>query len=461
MLSTNLEKNILPPQAPRRAPRAALTHGAQWRLFSTREFREALSGWQPEAQYSYFPGIARLADRASNSAEAHVHGDEGAVQDSLKRLQEIFQSFTFEHGREAKIPRANVYRPYRLTIGDTVVAIVALKASEAFNLCEVDVFLTAEAAGLVPLDTTRAALLFAFSDAVKNGGSMAVQFTRECAPKGVPVHVRQLAKHEGVELLPDHVAKGTLSPEEVRSLYLCLCGLPAETQLRVRSLSSKGLFSIERICYFAAHGMWPPHELMVLLSTCPYPELLLGQGISVQQRHLFSTAMAHGRAALLSGTLHQTLQYQPSDGKAALAVQERNMHWNIHGTVDVNALATVYEALPATVHLQGWSFDGGREITLPAHQRVLAVLRPRMRDEQRIFLLQDLEAAAQAAQAHRDARCLLVLAADSRRLPQAEIESARRFAAERRVEIIACPLTLAAMDSTLNQRLRAGRTVRP
>jgi len=435
-------------------------HGAHWRLFTRGDFEHSLATWQPQQAHSYFPGFSP-PDGEQLSTQAHIHARQDAIRKAIGRVEEHVRQLRFEHGKEEATPRAKDWRTYRLNIGETLLAVVALKASEAYNLCEVDVFLTAEVAGVKALEATRAALLLLFSDAVKSGGSMAVQFTRDCAPTGLPEHVQYVARRAGVPLAQAHIKKGVLSPEEVRALYLQLSGLPGETQLRVRAMADQGQCSIERVCYLVAHGIWPAHGVMMLLSNSRHADLLLGKPPSVLNRHLYSVAMALGRAVVLSELLDQRLRYIAPERVDELTVFTRELRWNAPVIADMQYLAAVYGSLPATARFRGWSFASNAPVELTKQQKLVALLRPRPREEQRVFLRQDIEAAAKALHHHHGDSCLLVLASDSLQLPQAERADAQEYASRHGVRILACPVSTGALEAELHQRFRVGRTVRP
>ena len=181
----------------------------QWRLLTQRDFETTLGRLTTSESKGTFHDSSK--ELRQTSATSLPFSNE-----TLRQLRRHIQSIKYEHGQEGKIPRANTYRPYRLSIEGQLAAIVVLRASEAFNLCEVDTFITVEIGGLAPLETTRAALLFAFTEAAKNSASLTVQFTKTCAPHGLSDDIRRLAEAEGLPII--EADQGTLTPNHVRTL---------------------------------------------------------------------------------------------------------------------------------------------------------------------------------------------------------------------------------------------------
>lgn len=435
----------------------AIESRGQWCLFTRRDFDQTLKDWKPSDSISF----GSLDDAGDNidwrKPEGHIHADERAVAEAIGRLDRHVQSLNFEHGREGKIPRANTYRPYRLTLDGTLAAAIALRASEAFNLCEIDVFLTTEVRGLTPLEPTRAALLFAFSDAAKNAGSMAVQFTDACAPKGVPTHVRALAGRVGVNL--QHADRGTLSPVEVRELFLRICGLSKQAQERVLDFAQRHFFSIERICYLVAQGLWPAYEADSVLLTSPFPDLVLGAGVNASSRHLAAQAMAYARVAILSGLVDRALRYvQPVSNEDKLI--ERSRYLLIGRRLDPDRLTVTHGPLLERISLLRWMPLGDAPLLLPTEANVVAFLRPRPREEIRVFLPHDLEQAGAATMEGDNSIVLLVYTDDYRQLTDEERVKANRTAKQCGVTIVACPESVAGLEAEAWRRLRVGRTVR-
>lgn len=438
---------------------------AKWRLLTRRDFTIAFAPELKRGIQLDVPGEQTIASGLNATAIQ--------AQASIRRVSDhISRGLEFEHGTDRKTPRGNVYRPYRLTVDETILAIIVLRASEAFRLCEIDVFLTTDIPGIGRGVTTRAALLFALSDAVRNGGSMAVQFTKDCCGGAVPPGIVDVARGVGVSL--GSAAQGAISPDEARQLYLRLTGLSVEARKRALDLSRRGFFSPERLAFLIATGAWPAAEAEMLLLACPYPELLLGAGALPESRYLYSFALAHARTAVLGGIIHRALRYHDRRAddattvgarssrtdEGALVIDARPLHLNIRCEVMPATMGWIHGPLSQDRVWELWSADPPALTTHRAGQTILVLPRPRGPQEARLFLAQDIDAAQTAGKAAR-ARAILAYPADFLDLERAERSEALKVAAARGVDIVVCPETIAALDAEADRRLREGRKLRP
>jgi len=418
---------------------------AKWRLLTRRDFANAFTSWSA----------------GEASAAGFVNASASVTNDSINRVKaHITSGLEFEHGTDRKTPRGNVYRPYRLTIAEAICGVIVLRASEAFRVCEIDVFLTAELPGLERGATTRAALLFALSDAVRNGGSMALQFTPSCCGGAVPAPVTDLAQAVDVPLGSTY--RGAIAPEEARQLYLRLTGLSDKARERALELSRRGFFSPERIAFFVATGIWSAAEAEMLLLACPYPDLLFGAGIQPESRHLYAIALTHGRSAVLSGIVERAFRYQDgsSDERAdGVAVNPRPVFLNIPVDPIPSVMGYLHGPLPQDRTWEGWSPNPPEVIRHRTGQRILVIPRPRGREETRLFLTQDLDAARDAGAAAR-AKAALVYSAEFLELNKSERIEVTRYAGTRSVDILVCPENLTALEAETERRLREGRKLR-
>jgi len=434
----------------------------KWRLFTKRDFQQTLRNWEPSDSEHFFLWN-NIDDYPNGIAQKdYIHAEKEAYKDIIRSFSYHTNKLEFEHGPDrrghgGKLPRANKYRPYCLTLDGKLVAAIVFRASEAFNLCEIDAFLTTEVRGIETLEATRAALLFAFSDAAKNGGSMAVQFTKFCASKGFPPHVRELAERSGVHL--EYTNQGAISPNEVRELFLRLCGLSEPAQERIRELAKRGFFSIERVCYLITKGLWPIHEVEIVLRSTPFPDLLLGSSIDPSSRHLYSQAMALGRTAVLGGILKRALQYIKPETKQEKYV-EQEPYLKIVCSFNPIQLSVTHKAFPKDINLQNWMTIDDFPFHIAAGTTVVAFLRPREREEIRVFLKHDLQQASAAAKRNQNVQAVLVYPDDYMHLSEDERVEANRVAKQLQLTILACPEANAGLEAEVWRRLRVGRTVR-
>lgn len=435
---------------------------ARWQLLTRKDFSTALDSWT-EAN-GHFDSSGGGQDNLGS-----VNATAVETVASIRRISDhISRGLEFEHGSDRKTPRGNVYRPYRLTIDETIASVIVLRASEAFRVCEIDVFLTTELPGIERGAATRAGLLFALSDAVRNGGSMGLQFTQACSSTAVPPSVVATARKLNVRL--GTAAQGTISPDEARQLYLRLTGLGDKARERALDLSRRGFFSPERVAFLIVTGVWPAAQAEMLLLGCPYPELLLGTGARPESRHLHALALAHGRSAILGGITERALRYQdgatnhetasnPTKGET-FAIDARPVYLNVRSETRPDVMGYLHGPLPNDRVWQWWAVHPKTVTTHRAGQRVLILPRPRGREETRMFLAQDLAAAAKAGSA-ASARATLVYPAEFLELDEGERTEAVRMASARGVDILACPESIAALDAEAERRLREGRKLRP
>jgi len=149
-------------------------------------------------------------------------------------------------------------------------------------------FLAADVPERPPFSALSAALLFAITDAVKTGSSLALQFTKRFTA-GVPLAVRKLAAAHGIAL--EHADRGAIAPAESRALYVALTAFTAAARARLRSLTEREQLSPERVCYLVHHGVWALDEVDALLVAAPYPALVLGAVPPAEQRILSQVAL--------------------------------------------------------------------------------------------------------------------------------------------------------------------------
>lgn len=273
---------------------------AQWRLFTEKDYT-----------YSRIEAaVAEQPDEASRPGAATILGDAASIRQAVDQLRYLVcknpKRSRFEHrgktNLSSKIPRAHIWRSYRLSEADALLGVLCIKASEAFNLIEVDVFLAAEFPELPRLEITRQMLLFVLCDAVRCGTSLAIRFSDKCFGGKLPSHICELAQANGVSL--EHAAQGAISPEEAKALFLKIAQFSDSAESRIREIDASGACSAERICYLTATGVWSQGEAEFILANAPYPEFVLGNAVSPREGLLFAQAQFDARSALLAESLY-------------------------------------------------------------------------------------------------------------------------------------------------------------
>ncbi|MCA9070276.1 MAG: hypothetical protein KDA84_15185, partial [Planctomycetaceae bacterium] len=275
---------------------------AHWRLFTNKDF-----------QYSR---IAQLLDDPASEQDGgdtspRVLADQQEIRTAVRqveyRITKDGKRTRFEHGGKtglaSKIPRAHIWRTYRLSLGESLLGVLSIKASEAFNLIELDVFLATEFPQLGSLEIARQMVLFLFADAVRCGTSLAIRTTKYCCGGRIPACIQELAAANGVRLA--HADAGAISPEEGKELFLKLSRFPPSVEKRIREIDNRGLLSSARICYLMAKQIWTRQEIECVLTHAPYPELVLGNKTGPNQGLLYSQALFDARCGVLADRLHK------------------------------------------------------------------------------------------------------------------------------------------------------------
>ncbi len=391
----------------------------QWRLLTKRDMEESQAS----------AGLISLIDEAT-----------------LKILEEHVAQQNYEHGKEAKLPRANRFRAYRLTVGAEIAAVVVLKASEAYSVCEVDLFLTGDIRGAEQQSSSSATLLFALCDTVKNGGSPGVQFTKRCAPQGLSDEVCLAGRNASVDF--SHASAGVIRPEEGQKLLLALCGIRPETRKRVSEYADRRFFSAARIGFLVATGVWQPAEVEFLISCSPYPNLILGDEGAGDSRHLQAYAMSLATSCLLGSSFMRVL--------SRTGISEAPLQKLAEPDVLAGAMAYRYPRQTETRAVPHWSADPGAELPVPASHPLALLPRGRSTDEIRLRLDHDLKEAQEIT----DCKAILLYPSDFRRLRHREQKEARDLAASRRIQIGIGPRSLLNLEADVNERLFKGRNVR-
>ncbi|MCB9492263.1 MAG: hypothetical protein H6674_09400, partial [Dehalococcoidia bacterium] len=310
------------------------TSSAEWRLFTRQDFRDSgLLERYRTLKNQRAPGRDQRSRPVESleSTRTEVLATGPAPDDLDRQVSSLGYhiienpSTRYEHGTDEKVPRHMVWRPYRLDHRGRLLAATVFRCSEAFNLCEVDAFLTDDPPDIALGAAVRATVLLLLADATKNGATLAIQFRRHCHRGRVPDALIEEARRAGVEL--SSVDRGMISPEESRALFLAFTDISEAARDVCRDLARRGFASIERICYLVHHGVWSARAAESVLLNAPYPELALGLGPEPEQGHLYTVALDHARNAILGEALQRTLNHVDSghaDQRVELTPGERS-----------------------------------------------------------------------------------------------------------------------------------------
>jgi len=103
----------------------------------------------------------RLLTRADHDNIRHVATELHPLLAYLLPIAPCDQNGVFyDHGRGGKLPRNNAWRPYRLTLRNAMLAVVALCYSREDNCVDVEVCVAADPPWLVPGEAWRGSAFY-------------------------------------------------------------------------------------------------------------------------------------------------------------------------------------------------------------------------------------------------------------------------------------------------------------
>ena len=303
------------------------------------------------------------------------------------------QGQPYHHVGGGKLPRANRWRPYRLTMRNALLAVVSICYSREDRCLDVDLCAAAEPEWLAPGEAWRAVALFILADAYKNGGTMAVRFRRRPSTTGkshgesrgvsgagrCPEALVRLAEAHGVQLARART-DDYWNPAEAKALYLALSAISPELRDRLRELAAAGHLSAGRLCYLLSRGVWTAAELEVLIRFSRQPEISAGPDLFPEQRHFYAQALEDARSALLAQALVQRLTALPLQHSATGVLQRNHETRPLRFTFlpDVRGIEV---STPQRVELPHWRVPNGEETAtrkpqfLETGKRMLVLVR--------------------------------------------------------------------------------------
>ena len=424
---------------------------ADWRLFTERDWYESELHALDSAQLPFWdPIVDRPSDRS------RVLASKTEFRANLRRLRSLVTEdrtrSPFEHGTEKKLPRSHNRRVYRLTDHGTLLAAICVHHSQAFNMSVVHALISIDVPWMPPFAAVRAALLFIITDAIKSGGSLAVQFAQAFRNR-VPDAVKTVADTCGVLL--SRVEHGQIAPDEARSLYLALTPLSTTARDTLRGLHARGQLSIDRVCYLIHRDIWPAEEVDVVLRLSPHPELVLGRPHEPESGHLYWHATAHSRMAVLAGAMVRALALRSEVSEGILGnVSQDDAIWIPLFGADPLTRTLLIRPASEPLALAGWDPRGrtGPPFTLQPGQELRIAPRARSRAELVALLEVDLLTLGR--------RGAVAVPFDYALLPDLERERLQAVADKCDVRLFVCPLKVAELDGEIRQRIRLARHVR-
>ncbi len=423
---------------------------ANWRLLTPRDWSS--SGLGSKSAKS----VWRVAHE-NGSRQAGILGTAAEFDASARILGEhVRRNRAFEHGRFGKLPRGHVPRAYRLASNGYVLSCLLLNHSQPYNLCEIGALIAADLPEFEYGSILRSALLFALTDAVKNGGSLAIQFRPSLADGGVPSAVVELARSEGLEL--EHAERGAISPATSRELFLRLSRFSPRTTERLRELHESGACSTERIGYLVHHGVWTREAVDAILNFASRPAAVLGDVAPPEARRFFDFALEHGRAALLGEILVRALRFRetPSHKERGVVFAFDDQPRGVAVDFDVPNDAWRIRPRREALDLDGWTLDGVSP-TVSLGGTLLARMRPRSAAVCFHRLPEEIDAFA--ARPGTGLRAIVV-ADDIRLLSSEEQGALQQHANSRKVILAVCPWKQSMLDAEVLRRFSQARYVR-
>jgi hypothetical protein len=259
---------------------------------------------------------------------------------------------------------------------------------------------------------------------------------------------------------------------------------------RINKLAADGLLTIARACYLVHHGVWTAAELEGIISSCPYPDLVLDGEVQPENRHLYHHAQVHTRTALLGGVLDRALlardaRYDktPTEGMKspkgrALGAQVQSD--SVQPGKDVEdderdlliefepkLSARVYQLGPREAEnlpLPNWCPFAGRgdediwKDGVGRQGKLIALLRPRDQAGMLQYLSGDIEAARDCPRGEHD--CVsVVVPLDFNDLPAARQTALLKEAHDAKVLLLVCPETARTLDGYAREKLNRSRVL--
>ena len=305
--------------------------------------------------------------------------------------------FDWHHQEGGKLPRTNVWRPYRFCVQDVVLGLTVLRHNRNTNHLEVDVFLTAAIPEYEEDSGARALTLLILSEAYKAGSTMHITFTEQVEEGRVPGELADLAATVGVTL--ERIADGFLLPQEARSLFAALTGFSPEVQAILEHLEGSGELSTALVCYAIHHGVWDRSEVEAVLLACPRPGSLLGGRMVAEQRHLYLNDVTSGRAAAIFGSLDRHLRYRSHNTGGAVVHLEDDQR-DLDVCIDGPSFRVSFRCDSESLAVPWLCSETAADCPsiIPPGQRFAVLIRPRLAAEMASELSGDWQAAANGRQ---------------------------------------------------------------
>lgn len=379
--------------------------------------------------------------------------EEGHRANSFKLFEKCVGVFYDEYLKVGRLPRNDVWRPYRFCSQDVVVGLVVVKHSLDDNCLLVDVCLAFDPPQFQQNSGSKMTAIILLSEAYKCGGSMELRFSENVEGGRVPRCVRDLAMRANLSLL--HAESGRITPAEARSLYLAISDFSPSVTTSIYALADHGRLSKERACYVVHHGVWTRPELEAIVRGSPNPDAILAGDVAEEHRHAFVDLMHYTRATVLGGLLDRRLgRRERSTESGAIELEDDTLPLDIG--FDPTVYAKTYASRESIVI--PWQV-GATTPTESSIGRLTVLVRARNTTDIMLHFDEDLAVAASLPPVSGEPVAIL-FPRDFDELPRARREQFLVNASKEQVSILVCPDATFALDLEARRRLHSSRILR-
>lgn len=266
------------------------------------------------------------------------------VNGALRRIKVHLKrgsSSRYEHSgssRPGSKPRH--WRVLRSCVHDQVVGLTAIKHNEVFNGLEVDVFICTDHPDYEPYHGVKALMMLLFSDGYRNGGTMAIHFTRydhktkKRVSDRIPIELSNIYKQFGIKI--NKTSEGVISHDDALRLFSSIVGISPKAQEKINHYNQSGRdITLQGVSYLVASRLWTAEEVVWLLNNCHRPESVLFGSDMPEEWFNYQEALSYGRAAIASTKLLEKLSLTNDGNDGSCSVDVVNEFWQLTPSQDV------------------------------------------------------------------------------------------------------------------------------
>jgi len=266
------------------------------------------------------------------------------VQGAIRRIKSHMKRGAwerYEHSGTARLgSKPRHWRVLRSCVHDQVVGLTAIRHNENFNGLEVDVFICTDHPDYEPGHGVKALMMLLFSDGYRNGGTMAIRFTRDDhqtksrVPDKIPVEISNLCNQLGIKI--EKPLEGIITHEVSLILFASIVGLTREAIKKINHYYQLGRdITLQGVCYLVASRLWTAEEATWLLSNCHRPEAVLFGSDMPEEWFNYQEAISYGRAVIASTKLYKKLSLLHGENDGSCAINVDGEFWQLTPSQDV------------------------------------------------------------------------------------------------------------------------------